>query len=125
MSPPHRRPLLTLPAAPPATLPLQSLLRFVCDAAQRQGEAQYAGRAFLPFYAVLTCELLDKVPAVDEQLTGCAWRRLLLCVGQGGLLGLEMAALGLSRVLLAAPAASNLHWRDDMSPCLPNPCKTG
>ncbi|PRW61623.1 hypothetical protein C2E21_0211 [Chlorella sorokiniana] len=47
----------------------RSLLRFVCDTAQRQSEPQYAGRAFLPFYAVLTCELLDKVPAVDEPLT--------------------------------------------------------
>lgn len=59
------------PCLPTASL-LQSLLRFVCDTAQRQGDAQFAGRAFLPFYAVLTCELLDKVPAVDEPLTRCA-----------------------------------------------------
>lgn len=58
----------------PTTLrcPLQALLRFVCDVAQKQGEPQFTGRAFLPFYAVLTCELLDKVSLVDENLTRCA-----------------------------------------------------
>lgn len=46
----------------------RSLLRFVCELAQRQADTRVAGRVALPFYAVLVCELLVKVQAVDEPL---------------------------------------------------------
>ena len=62
---PHPFPRLLL-AAP--TLSRQSLLRFVCEAAQRQADPRLAGRALAPFYAVLCCELLARVKAVDEPL---------------------------------------------------------
>lgn len=55
----------------PTALPLatpQSLLRFVCDMAQRQADPRLAGRVALPFYAVLVCELLAKLKGVDEPL---------------------------------------------------------
>jgi hypothetical protein len=47
---------------------VQSLLRFVCDTAQRQADPRVAGRVALPFYAVLVCEYLSKIKAVDEPL---------------------------------------------------------
>lgn len=59
---------LPTPSSFTLPLPLQSLLRFVCDAAQRQADPRLAGRAVMPFYAVLSCELLTKVKAVDEPL---------------------------------------------------------
>ncbi|KAL4423978.1 hypothetical protein ABPG75_001279 [Micractinium tetrahymenae] len=46
----------------------RSLLRFVCDMAQRQADPRLAGRVALPFYAVLVCEYLTKVKGVDEPL---------------------------------------------------------
>jgi hypothetical protein len=48
--------------------PSQGLLRFVCETAQRQAEPQRAGRVFPPFYAVLLCEYIAKLKAVDEPL---------------------------------------------------------
>jgi hypothetical protein len=53
------------PALPPCT---QSLLRFVCETAQRQAAPALAGRAFPSFYAVLLAEFLGQVKAVDEAL---------------------------------------------------------
>ena len=58
------RPCCCLPTCPL----VQSLLRFVCDTAQRQADPRVAGRVALPFYAVLVCEYLSKVKAVDEPL---------------------------------------------------------
>ncbi|KAL4421861.1 hypothetical protein ABPG77_001343 [Micractinium sp. CCAP 211/92] len=46
----------------------RSLLRFVCDMAQRQADPRLAGRVALPFYAVLVCEYLAKLKGVDEPL---------------------------------------------------------
>ena len=54
------------PILPPC--PPQSLLRFVCDMAQRQADPRLAGKVALPFYAVLLCEYLARVQAVDEPL---------------------------------------------------------
>ena len=36
--------------------------------AQRQADPRLAGKVALPFYAVLLCEYLTRVPAVDEPL---------------------------------------------------------
>lgn len=65
--PPSPRPRLRAPPLLPPPPP-QSLLRFVCDMAQRQGDPRLAGRVALPFYAVLVCEYLGKVKGVDETL---------------------------------------------------------
>lgn len=49
-------------------LHVQSLLRFVCETAQRQADPRVAGRVTLSFYAVLVCEYVAKQKAVDEAL---------------------------------------------------------